>query len=158
MKFGSQSPVRGPIRAYELGVRLIGLTWNWRNAVADGWDASPHPGGLTPFGLALVEEMGRLGMIVDVAHLGPASGVFIRCRMGATRAGKITAAEAFMAYEAGAFPGSPMGAGVNTGLAPYRIENLLVDGYDVVVNKPRVAPLPCSGDPSGRLRRGVSDR
>jgi membrane dipeptidase len=54
---------------YQLGVRLIGLTWNWRNAVADGWDASPRPGGLTPFGLALVEEMGRLGMIVDIAHL-----------------------------------------------------------------------------------------
>src|SRR5262249_24710527 len=54
---------------YELGIRLIGLTWNWRNAVADGWDASPHPGGLTPFGLAVVEEMGRLGMIVDIAHL-----------------------------------------------------------------------------------------
>jgi xanthine dehydrogenase molybdenum-binding subunit len=78
---------------------------------------------------------------------GPASGVFIRCRMGASRAGRITAVEAFMAYEAGAFPGSPMGAGVNTGLAPYRIENLLVDGYDVVVNKPRVAPYRAPGTP-----------
>lgn len=54
---------------HELGVRLIGLTWNWRNQVADGWDASTHPGGLTPFGIELVEAMGRLGMIVDVAHL-----------------------------------------------------------------------------------------
>ncbi len=54
---------------YELGVRLIGLTWNWRNAAADGWDASNTPGGLTPFGRVLVKEMGRLGMIVDVAHL-----------------------------------------------------------------------------------------
>ncbi len=54
---------------YELGVRLIGLTWNWRNAAADGWDASQLPGGLTPFGRALVEEMGHLGMVVDIAHI-----------------------------------------------------------------------------------------
>ena len=54
---------------YELGIRLIGLTWNWRNQVADGWDASAQPGGLTPLGLDLVEAMGRLGMVVDVAHL-----------------------------------------------------------------------------------------
>jgi membrane dipeptidase len=54
---------------YKLGVRIVGLTWNWRNMAADGWDASSCPGGLTPFGLAVVEEMGRLGMILDIAHL-----------------------------------------------------------------------------------------
>jgi xanthine dehydrogenase molybdenum-binding subunit len=36
---------------------------------------------------------------------------------------------------------------VNTGLAPYRIENLLIDGFDVVVNKPRVAPYRAPGTP-----------
>ena len=54
---------------HKLGVRIVGLTWNWRNMAADGWDASSCPGGLTPFGLAVVEEMGRLGMILDIAHL-----------------------------------------------------------------------------------------
>jgi membrane dipeptidase len=58
---------------YELGIRVIGLTWNWRNAAADGWDASRIPRGLTPFGLALVEEMGKLGMVVDIAHLAKPS-------------------------------------------------------------------------------------
>jgi membrane dipeptidase len=54
---------------YGLGIRVIGLTWNWRNAAADGWDAAPEPGGLTPLGMAVVEEMGRLGIVVDIAHL-----------------------------------------------------------------------------------------
>jgi len=54
---------------YRLGVRLLGLTHNPRNMLADGLDASATPGGLTPFGREVVEEMERLGMIVDVSHL-----------------------------------------------------------------------------------------
>src|SRR2546428_8349086 len=42
---------------------------------------------------------------------GPTSGGTLRCKMGATKDGKIVAAQAWMAYEAGAFPGSPVGAG-----------------------------------------------
>ena len=38
---------------------------------------------------------------------GPTSGSRIRCKMGATRYGKLVAVEIRMAYEAGAFPGSP---------------------------------------------------
>src|SRR5271157_3280036 len=48
---------------------------------------------------------------------GPTSGSFIKVRMGATKAGKITAAEIALAYEAGAFPGSPVGAGAMTAIA-----------------------------------------
>ena len=66
---------------------------------------------------------------------GPASATHMRLKMGADANGRITAAEFWLAYEAGAFPGSPVGAGANTGLAPYRIEHLLVDGLDVVCNK-----------------------
>ena len=39
---------------------------------------------------------------------GPTSGGTIRCKMGATKDGKMVAAEVWMAYEAGAFPGSPV--------------------------------------------------
>ena len=42
---------------------------------------------------------------------GPTSGSKIKVKMGATKDGKIVAAEIWMAYEAGAFPGSPVGAG-----------------------------------------------
>ncbi len=76
---------------------------------------------------------------------GPTSGSFIRVKMGATKDGRITAAEVWMAYEAGAFPGSPVGAGMNVILAPYRIENVFIDGYDVVVNKPRTSAYRAPG-------------
>lgn len=76
---------------------------------------------------------------------GPTSGSVIRVKMGATNAGRITAAEVWMAYEAGGFPGSPVGSGMNVILSPYRIENLLMDGYDVVVNKPRAAAYRAPG-------------
>ncbi|HWJ40267.1 MAG TPA: molybdopterin cofactor-binding domain-containing protein, partial [Candidatus Limnocylindrales bacterium] len=42
---------------------------------------------------------------------GPTSGSKIKVKMGATKDGKLVAAEIWMAYEAGAFPGSPVGAG-----------------------------------------------
>ncbi len=78
---------------------------------------------------------------------GPTSAAKIRTKIGAKSDGTITAAHLDMAYEAGAFPGSPVGAGANTGLAPYKIENIVVDGYDVVVNKPKVAAYRAPGSP-----------
>lgn len=54
---------------YQLGVRMMGLTWNYRNALADGVRDRETGGGLTAFGKSVVQEMNRLGMIVDVSHL-----------------------------------------------------------------------------------------
>jgi xanthine dehydrogenase molybdenum-binding subunit len=76
---------------------------------------------------------------------GPTSGSYIRVKMGADKSGKITAALAELIYEAGAYPGSPVGAGTRTILAPYRIENFQIDGYDVVVNKPRTGAYRAPG-------------
>ncbi len=56
---------------YQLGVRNIGLTWNFRNAAADGVAERASGGGLTTFGASLVKEANRLGMLVDAAHLAP---------------------------------------------------------------------------------------
>jgi CO/xanthine dehydrogenase Mo-binding subunit len=80
-----------------------------------------------------------------LAATGPTSGSSIRIKLGATRDGKITAATATLAYEAGAFPGSPVGAGMGVIFGPYKIENVLIDGYDVLVNKPRTAPYRAPG-------------
>ena len=54
---------------HALGVRAMGLTWNERNAIADGAGETHAQGGLTVFGHQVVAEMNRLGMVVDVSHL-----------------------------------------------------------------------------------------
>jgi len=57
---------------YKLGVRLLTLTWNQRNQIADGLNESRTGGGLTEFGLKVIEEMNRLGMLIDISHLSEA--------------------------------------------------------------------------------------
>ena len=69
----------------------------------------------------------------------------IKVKMGATKDGKITAAEIFLAFESGAFPGSPVGPGAMCVIAPYDIPNFLIDGYDVVVNRPKTAAYRAPG-------------
>ncbi len=55
---------------HQLGVRIVGLTWNHRNAAADGVGVV-DAGGLTDFGRRVVREACRLGMVLDVSHLAP---------------------------------------------------------------------------------------
>ncbi|HHT62429.1 MAG: dipeptidase [Bacillota bacterium] len=57
---------------FRLGVRCIGLTWNQRNEIADGCSESATQGGLTEFGIKVVKEMNKLGMVIDLAHISPA--------------------------------------------------------------------------------------
>ncbi len=76
---------------------------------------------------------------------GPTPASYITIKMGAKKDGKITAAQTSLAFEAGAYPGSPVGAGAMCVFAPYNIENVLIDGYDVVVNKPKSAPYRAPG-------------
>ena len=79
---------------------------------------------------------------------GPTSGTYVKVKMGATKDGRITAAQAYLAYEAGAYPGSPVSTGASCVFTPYKIENAQVDGYDVVVNKPKTAAYRAPGAPS----------
>jgi CO/xanthine dehydrogenase Mo-binding subunit len=76
---------------------------------------------------------------------GPSSGAFFRVKMGATRDGHITAAQAELCYAAGAYPGSPVGSGANVMFGPYVIPHGQVDGYDVVTNGPRVSSYRAPG-------------
>ncbi len=57
---------------YRLGLRALGLTWNFRNELADGAAEQRSGGGLTRAGVKVVQELNRLGMLVDVSHLSDA--------------------------------------------------------------------------------------
>ncbi len=54
---------------HALGVRSIGLTHNLNTWAAAGNAEERSNGGLTRFGVQLVQEMNRLGMLVDVSHI-----------------------------------------------------------------------------------------
>ena len=109
---------------------------------------------LEPLAAILSKKSGRPVKLVmsrkDVFEgTGPTSASTMRTKIGVTNDGKITAAQVWMAFEAGAFPGSPVGGGTLCATGPYNIENLLVDGYDVVVNKQKVQAYRAPGQPQG---------
>jgi len=57
---------------YQLGLRNLGLTWSRRNEAGDGVFEARTGGGLSQFGVKLVEACNDLGIMVDIAHLAPA--------------------------------------------------------------------------------------
>src|SRR4030095_10675825 len=78
---------------------------------------------------------------------GPTAGSKVWVEIGATREGRITAADALLKYQAGAFQGSPVGPGCMCAFAPYELENVHVLGFDVVSNRPKVAAYRAPGAP-----------
>jgi membrane dipeptidase len=54
---------------YRLGLRALQFVDNGRNRIGDGKGESRTRGGLTNFGISVIKEMNRLGMLIDVAHL-----------------------------------------------------------------------------------------
>jgi CO/xanthine dehydrogenase Mo-binding subunit len=107
---------------------------------------------LEPLAVRLSQKAGRpVKLVMDRDEVfrasGPTSGSRMKVKMGVTNEGKITAAEVWLAFEAGAYPGSPAGAAAMCSLACYDIPNFLIEAYDVVVNKPRVAAYRAPGAP-----------
>ena len=78
---------------------------------------------------------------------GPTSGSSMTVKIGCRRDGTITAAEAILKYQAGAFPGSPVTNGCMCAFAPYDIANQRTVGYDVVSNRPKAAAYRAPGAP-----------
>lgn len=55
--------------AYQMGVKIIQLSYSWRNNAADGcWE--PRDGGLSKFGFDLVDAMNKKGVLIDLSHVG----------------------------------------------------------------------------------------
>jgi CO/xanthine dehydrogenase Mo-binding subunit len=78
---------------------------------------------------------------------GPAPGGDVKVRIGATKDGRIVAAECIVKMQAGAFPGSPVGPACMCSFACYDIDNVYIEGFDVVSNRPKVAAYRAPGAP-----------
>ncbi len=78
---------------------------------------------------------------------GPTSATWCKVKIGAKNDGTFVAASAWLAYEAGAFPGAPMGPGCMSILAPYEVPNFAIEGLDILVTKPKVAAYRAPGAP-----------
>lgn len=82
---------------------------------------------------------------------GPAPGAHMTARIGVTESGEITAAKLDLAFEAGGYPGSAVSAGCLCSIGPYDIKNFRIDGYDVVVNKPKSHAYRAPGAPQAEF-------
>ena len=107
---------------------------------------------LEPLALALSRKAGhpvKMVMTRDEVFraTGPTSGGIIEVKLGAKRDGTITAADVVLKFQAGAFPGSPVGTASMTALAAYNLANCAVTGYDVVTNTPKTAAYRAPGAP-----------
>jgi len=108
---------------------------------------------LEPVAAVLSKKTGRPVKLImsrtdEFEATGPTPASHMKIKMGAKNDGTIVAAEATLMFEAGAFPGSPVGAGCMCLYAPYAIPNMQVDGYDVVVNKPKTTAYRAPGAPN----------
>ena len=107
---------------------------------------------LEPLAVKLSQKSGRpVKMVMTREEVfratGPASGTVNTVKIGCTKDGRIVAMYAKLIYESGAYPGSALGAGSMCIFAPYAVDDLLIEGYEVVVNRPRVAAYRAPGAP-----------
>ena len=109
---------------------------------------------LEPVAMVLSKKCGRPVKMqnsrADVFHAtGPASGMSAHLKVGVTKDGKLTAVEGAYNFQAGCYPGSPVGRACNFSFSCYDIPNADVKGLDVVSNRPNVAAYRAPGAPQG---------
>ncbi len=107
---------------------------------------------IEPVAALLSKKSGRpvrvtLSRTEEFEGTGPTSGGYVKAKIGANRDGQIVAAEALVIYEAGAYPGAPVNLATQFIFGSYDIPNVKVEAYDVVVNRPKVAPYRAPGGP-----------
>jgi CO/xanthine dehydrogenase Mo-binding subunit len=105
---------------------------------------------LEPVAAALSKKTGKpvkmtMNRAEDLESTGPTPGSYIKVKMGTDKDGKLLAAQAYLAYESGGFTGGWAAPGAMCIFACYDIPNVLIDGYDVVVNKPATSAYRAPG-------------
>ncbi|MEM6999336.1 MAG: xanthine dehydrogenase family protein molybdopterin-binding subunit [Pseudomonadota bacterium] len=99
---------------------------------------------IEPVALALSRKANRPVKVVMTREevfraSGPTCSTSIDVKIGATKDGRITAAKAELRYQDGAFPGIWGMLGALTSFSCYDLENVQSIGYDILVNRPKVA-------------------
>jgi CO/xanthine dehydrogenase Mo-binding subunit len=109
---------------------------------------------LEPLALVLARKSGRpVKMTMSREEVfrasGPTSGSSSTVKIGATKDGRITAAQATFRLQAGAFPGSPIRGAAGCAFSPYDLANVSVTGFDVLSNRPKATAYRAPGAPIG---------
>ncbi len=111
--------------------------------IGGGFGGKTHVWG-EPVALALSRKAGRPVKLVMTREevfraSGPTSATSIDVKLGATKDGKITAAEATLRYSCGPYHGMWAELGAMTAFACYHLDNVKSVGYEVLVNRPKTA-------------------
>ncbi len=109
---------------------------------------------LEPLAMVLSKKCGRPVKMQnsreEVFHsTGPASGMSAKLKVGVTKDGKLKAVQGAYNFQAGCYPGSPVGRACNFSFSCYDIPNADVKGLDVVSNRPNVTAYRGPGAPQG---------
>jgi len=80
---------------------------------------------------------------------GPAAGMSASLKVGVTKDGKLTAVSGAYNFQAGCYPGSPVGRACHFSFSCYDIPNADLKGLDVVSNRPNVTAYRAPGAPQG---------
>ncbi|HZZ71653.1 MAG TPA: xanthine dehydrogenase family protein molybdopterin-binding subunit [Pirellulales bacterium] len=105
---------------------------------------------LEPIAALLSRKCGRpVKMVMNRDEVfegtGPTPGSFVRVKIGAKKDGQLTAGEAWLAYDCGAYPGGMIGPGCMCIFSCYQFPHAKVDGYDVCDNKPKTQAYRAPG-------------
>ena len=141
--FAARRQIAGILKVPDSRVKVIPLE-------IGGGFGGKIPVYLEPVAAVLSRKAGRpVKLTMDRASVfegtGPTPGSWMKVKVGVTDDGRITAATADLRFEAGGYPGSPVGAAAMCVFAAYEIANTRIDGYDVLVNRPKTAAYRAPG-------------
>ena len=141
--FAARRQVAGILRVADSQVKVVPLE-------IGGGFGGKIPTYLEPVAAILARETGRpVKLLMERTAVfeatGPTPGSWMKVKVGVKNDGTITAASTDLRFDAGAYPGSPVGAAAMCVFSAYDIPNTRIDGYDIVVNKPKTAAYRAPG-------------